>query len=143
MVDAEHALARDCSGTEVYAVVGWQAKSVFDELAALRTAGHLGQVVVIETGTNGVVSPQELNAALDALADRTKVIVVNNHMDRPWEPPNNAMFPTAVRTHPNAVLVDWDAAANTHPDWLTTDGVHLQPAGVAPYAALIKAAAGC
>ena len=93
MVDAEHALAKDCSGTEVYAVVGWQAKSVFAELAALRASGHLGQVVVIETGTNGVVSPQELDAALAALADRTKVIVVNNHMDRPWEPPNNAMFP--------------------------------------------------
>jgi peptidoglycan/LPS O-acetylase OafA/YrhL len=143
MVDAEHALARDCSGTEVYAVVGWQAKSVFAELAALRAAGHLGQVVVIETGTNGVVSPQELNAALAALADRTKVIVVNNHMDRPWEPANNAMLPAVVQAHPNAVLVDWDAAANSHPDWLTTDGVHLQPAGVAPYAALIKAAAGC
>ena len=99
--------------------------------------------MVIETGTNGIVSAKELDTTLTALADRQQVIVINDHMDRPWEPPNNTMFPTVVQAHPNAVLVDWNAAANSHPDWLTTDGVHLQPAGVAPYAALIKAAAGC
>jgi peptidoglycan/LPS O-acetylase OafA/YrhL len=143
MVDASVSLGRVCAHTEVYAVVGWQAKSVFDELDALHAAGHLGQTVVIETGTNGVVSSKELDAALKMLADRHKVIVVNNHMDRPWEPANNAMFPVVVRAHRNAVVGNWDALANTHPDWLTTDGVHLTPAGRGPYANLIKTAAGC
>jgi peptidoglycan/LPS O-acetylase OafA/YrhL len=143
MVDGAVALQRDCPGAEVYAVVGWQAKSVFAEIDALRAAQHLGGIVVIGTGTNGAVSPAELDATLTALADRAKVVVINNHMDRPWEPPNNTMFPQVVKAHPNAVLVDWDTAANTHPDWLSSDGVHLQPAGRAPYADLIKAAAGC
>jgi hypothetical protein len=143
MLDAAAALKGLCPGTEVYAVVGWQAKSVFAELSALRTAAHLGREVVIETGTNGIVSAKELDATLAALADRQEVIVINNHMDRPWEPPNNAMFPVVVKAHPNAVLVNWDVAANTHPNWLSTDGVHLKPAGRAPYAQLIKAAAAC
>ena len=143
MLDAATALKTVCPGTEVYAVVGWQAKAVFAEVATLRTAAHLGRDVVIETGTNGIVSAKELDATLTALADRQKVIVINDHMDRPWEPPNNAMFPTVVKAHPNAVLVNWDAAANTHPNWLSTDGVHLKPAGRAPYAQLIKAAAAC
>ncbi|HZV27499.1 MAG TPA: acyltransferase family protein [Acidothermaceae bacterium] len=143
MLDAATALKAVCPGTEVYAVVGWQAKAVFAEVATLRTAAHLGREVVIETGTNGIVSAKELDATLTALADRQKVIVVNDHMDRPWEPPNNAMFPTVVKAHPNAVLVNWDTAANTHPTWLSTDGVHLRPAGRAPYAQLIKTAAAC
>ena len=143
MLDAAPALKAACPGTEVYAVVGWQAKAVFAEVATLRTAAHLGRDVVIETGTNGIVSAKELDATLTALADRQKVIVINDHMDRPWEPPNNAMFPTVVKAHPNAVLVNWDAAANTHPNWLSTDGVHLKPAGRAPYAQLIKTATAC
>ena len=143
MLDAATALKAVCPGTEVYAVVGWQAKAVFAEVATLRTAAHLGREVVIETGTNGIVSAKELDATLTALADRQKVIVINDHMDRPWEPPNNTMFPAVVKAHPNAVLVNWDVAANTHPNWLSTDGVHLKPAGRAPYAQLIKAAAAC
>jgi peptidoglycan/LPS O-acetylase OafA/YrhL len=143
MLDAATALKAVCPGTEVYAVVGWQAKAVFAEVATLRAAAHLGREVVIETGTNGIVSAKELDATLTTLADRQKVIVINDHMDRPWEPPNNAMFPAVVKAHSNAVLVNWDSAANTHPNWLSTDGVHLKPAGRAPYAQLIKAAAAC
>ncbi len=143
MLDAASTLKLVCPGTEVYAVVGWQAKAVFGELDTLRAAGHLGADVVIETGTNGIVSPKELDAELTALADRAKVIVVNDHMARPWEPSNNAMFPAVVKAHPNAVLVNWDDAANAHPDWLSKDGVHLKPAGRGPYAQLIKTAAGC
>ncbi len=41
-----------------------------------------------------------------------------------------------MKAHPNAVLVNWDAAANTHPNWLSTDGVHLKPAGRAPVRAV-------
>jgi peptidoglycan/LPS O-acetylase OafA/YrhL len=143
MLDAAAALKAVCPGTEVYAVVGWQAKAVFAEVTTLRTAAHLGREVVIETGTNGIVSAKELDATLTTLADRQKVVVINDHMDRPWEPPNNAMFPVVVKAHPNAVLVNWDIAANTHPNWLSTDGVHLKLAGRAPYAQLIKAAAAC
>ncbi|HEY0870086.1 MAG TPA: acyltransferase family protein [Acidothermaceae bacterium] len=143
MLDAASTLKLVCPGTEVYAVVGWQAKAVFGELDTLRAAGHLGAVVVIETGTNGIVSPKELDAELTALADRAQVIVINDHMARPWEPSNNAMFPVVVKAHPNAVLVNWDDAANAHPDWLSKDGVHLKPAGRGPYAQLIKTAAGC
>ena len=143
MIDGEIALKQACPGSEVYAVVGWQAKSVFAQIDALRKAGHLGAVVVIGTGTNGVVSGKELDAALTSLADRSKVIVVNNHMDRDWAAPNNAMFPQVVKTHSNAVLVDWDAAATKHPEWFEPDGVHLKPIGRQPYADLIKTAAGC
>jgi peptidoglycan/LPS O-acetylase OafA/YrhL len=143
MVDAAASLSSMCPGTEVHAVVGWQAASVFGELNELRVAHHLGQVVIIETGTNGIVSSKELDAALSSLADRTRVIVVNDHMNRAWEPPNNAMFPKEVAKHSNAVLVNWDIVADQHPEYLTSDGVHLQPNARPVYAALLKKSAGC
>jgi len=143
LLDGKIALQDICPSTEVYALVGWQTKSVFEEIDTLRAAGHLGQVVVIATGTNGLVKEKDLETVLNSLADRARVVIVNDHMDRAWEPPNNAMFPKVVAKYPNAVLLDWDTAANKHPEWLGGDGVHLTPQGRAPYAALIKAAAGC
>jgi peptidoglycan/LPS O-acetylase OafA/YrhL len=143
MVDAATTLQSMCHQTEVHAVVGWQAGAVFGELAELRAAHHLGQTVIIETGTNGIVSSKELDAALTSLADRTRVVVVNDHMNRAWEPPNNAMFPKVVAKHPNAVFVDWDTVADLHPAYLASDDVHLTPAGRVPYASLLAKAAGC
>ncbi len=143
MIDGEVALQRDCPGTEVYAVVGWQATSVFAQIDKLRVAGHLGNIVVIGTGTNGVVEGKALDAVLTSLADRQRVVVINNYMDRAWQAPNNAMFPQVVATHSNAVLVDWYSAASHHPEWFGSDGVHLSPSGRQPYADMIKDAAGC
>jgi len=143
MVDTTPALQRACPSTEVYAVVGWQGTAEFAELAALRAANHLGSIVIIEAGTNGAINPHTLEAVLTSLADRAKVVVINNHVDRPWAAVNNAMFPQVLKNHPNAVLLDWDAVAKAHPEWLSKDGIHLEPAGDAPYAGLIKAAGGC
>ena len=143
MLDGQAALMQDCPDTEVYAKVGWQATTVFEQLDALRVSGHIGQIVVIGTGTNGIVEKSKLDAELTALADRAKVVIINDHMARKWEPANNAMFPEVVNAHANAVLVDWDSVANQHPDWFGPDGVHLLPKADQPYADLIKAAAGC
>jgi peptidoglycan/LPS O-acetylase OafA/YrhL len=143
LIDGSVALQQACPSTEVYAVIGWQAKAVFAQLDALRAANHLGSTVVIATGTNGLVSPKELDAVLTSLADRARVVLVNDHMDRAWQAPNNALFPQAAAAHPNVVVVDWNAAATQHPDWLTQDGVHLTPAGRVPYASLVGAAIGC
>jgi peptidoglycan/LPS O-acetylase OafA/YrhL len=143
MVDAAATLSSICAGTEVHAVVGWQAAAVFGELDELQAAHHVGRTVIIETGTNGIVSSKELDAALTSLATAKRVVVVNDHMARAWEPPNNAMFPKVVAKHPNAVLVDWDTLANTHPEYLAADGVHLQAAGRVAYASALQKAAGC
>ena len=79
LIDGSVALKQECPSTETYAVIGWQAKAVFAELDALRAANHLGATVVIATGTNGLVSPKELDAVLTSLADRQRVV---GHHDR-------------------------------------------------------------
>ena len=44
--------------------------------------------------------------------------------------------------HPNAVLLDWYAASDGHPEYFYDDGTHLRPDGAAAYAALIKSVVG-
>ena len=54
----------------------------------------------------------------------------------------DATLAARVPAHPNAVLLDWYAASDGHPEYFYDDGTHLRPAGAAQYAALIKSVAG-
>jgi len=102
----------------VSAVEGRQARDVFADIASHKTAGTLGTCVVIHTGDNGIIAPDDLSGALASLRDRRRVV---------------ARFP-------NAVLVDWYAIANPHRDWFYKDGLHLRPPGIYAYAAAVAAA---
>ena len=42
--------------------------------------------------------------------------------------------------YPNAVVADWKAASDGHPDFTRSDGIHMSPAGAGVYAAIIAAA---
>ena len=68
--------------------------------------------------------------------------MLNVHVPRPWQDLNNGILSEAARTHPNVRLVDWNAAATAHPEWLWDDGIHLRPSGAAAYRALVVATLG-
>ena len=44
-------------------------------------------------------------------------------------PTLNALLAKATARWPQLVLVDWNAASETHPSWFQTDDVHLTPEG--------------
>ena len=111
----------------VDADVGRQANEVFDEIAWLKLGDRLGQIVVIETGANGIVEPDELDDLLTKLSDRRRVVLVTVHAPRLWQDPNNEIFAAAAQTHPNTTVADWHAAASEHPEWLYPDGTHVRP----------------
>jgi hypothetical protein len=125
----------------VDADVGRQANQVFDEISWLRIGGHVGQIVVIAAGSNGIVSEDELDKLLEKLADRRRVVLVNVLAPRVWQDLNNSMFDQVVREHPNTVLADWHAAAEGHPEWLYPDGTHVRPEWAYEYAKVVRAAA--
>ncbi len=122
------------------AVVGRQAWDTLADVAAAGKAGNLAPVVLIHTGNNGIISPKQLAATLGSLASRTKVIVMNDHVDRPWQGPNNRTIASMTGHYPNVVIVDWNAAATAHPSWFGPDGIHVNPTGARGYAALVAAA---
>jgi lysophospholipase L1-like esterase len=49
---------------------------------------------------------------------------------------------TVTKDYPNVVVVDWNAAAQEHPEWFVSDGVHLTGPGAKAFAAMIKKATG-
>jgi peptidoglycan/LPS O-acetylase OafA/YrhL len=123
------------------AVEGRQAQGVLDDVLAAARDGSLAPVVVIHTGTNGVISPGQLSQTLSALGDRKRVVVLTDKVPRDWQDPNNDVLRRAAQDNPNSRLLDWQVIAATHPEWFWQDGIHLNPAGQAAYVTLIVAAA--
>jgi len=123
-------------GATVDAIEGRQASSAFSLIDGLVNSNHLGADVVLHIGTNGTIDPQALDSVLTLMGDR-RVTLLNLHVPRPWQDLNNATLAAAARAHPNVALLDWNAAASAHPEWLWDDGIHLRPAGAAAYRDLI------
>ncbi len=140
LLGAAPALRATVPDARVDAVEGRQARAVFADIAASRAAEMLAPVVVIHTGNNGIISPDQLAATLRSLADRTRVVVLTDRVPRDWQDPNNAMLRSAAKQFRNVVLVDWFALSQGHHGWFYADGLHLRPPGAAAYSALIAAA---
>ena len=124
-------------GAEVNAVVSRQAVAAIALLQARRDAGTLGDIVVLHIGSNGYVTAKQFDEMMQLLSGVRIVAVVNVHVPRRWEGPNNTLFDDVVKRTPNAVLVDWFSASDPHPEIFTEDGVHLQPPGRRLYAQTI------
>jgi len=136
MLGAVAGLTAALPGATVDAVEGRQASSAFSLIDGLVNSNHLGADVVLHIGTNGTIDPQALDGVLTLMAN-WRVTLLNLHVPRPWQDLNNATLAAAARAHPNVALLDWNAAASAHPEWLWDDGIHLRPAGAAAYRDLI------
>jgi hypothetical protein len=126
-------------GANVDAVEGRQASVAFDIVNGLAGSDHLGSDVVLHIGTNGTIQPSALDAVLARMGKR-RIVLLSVHVPRPWQDLNNRILGEAGHNHPNVHLVDWNAAASAHPEWLWPDGIHLRPDGAAAYRDLIEGA---
>jgi hypothetical protein len=108
-----------------------------DLLQSYRDAGKLGDVVVVQLGTNGPVPPEEFDRLMGALSRVQKVLVVNLKVPRWWEAEVNQVLADGVKRYKNAVLVDWHSLAEDRPELFWDDGYHLNPQGQAFYAQVI------
>jgi lysophospholipase L1-like esterase len=113
---------------------------VIEILKKRRTAGRLGEAVVVHAGDNVPFTAQQFDEMMGLLEDVPKVLIVNVKVPRPWEQANNEVLADGVRRYPDkAVLVDWHAASASRPEFFVEDGIHLQPEGQRVYADLIAA----
>ena len=140
MLGAESDLWNRLPGARISAVEGRQARDIFADVSSQKAAGKLAPDVVIHTGNNGIVSPDDLSDALRGLSDRSRVVVLTDRVPRDWQDPNNDMIRRVVARFPNAVLVDWFHISDGHIDWFYSDGLHLREPGAAAYAAAVSAA---
>ncbi len=137
MLGAASELSAVMGNVEVDAEVSRQMGSMIDILRWRAANGLLPDTVVVHIGNNGYFAPGQFDEMMQILAAVRKVIVVNLHVQRPWEEPNNATIAEGIGRYPNAVLLDWSAASAGRYDLFWDDGVHLRPEGARIYSALV------
>jgi hypothetical protein len=138
MLDIQPELSVDLPGVTVDGLVSRQFQAGVGVVRADRAAGTLGTVLVMELGTNGPISSADVDAMMQAAQGVARVVFVNVNVPRSWVAADNAALAAGVARYPGlAVLADWNALSTPHPEWFSTDQVHLNPAGASALAALI------
>jgi hypothetical protein len=138
MLAAANDLALAIPGIEINAEVGRPVPVAIDVLRALRSAGQLGDIVVVHIGNNSPFSVTQFDEMMELMADVNRVVFVSLKVPRGWEGPNNAVLAEGVARYPNTALVDWYAASVDHPEFFL-DGVHLRTEGAQAYVQLVAA----
>lgn len=138
MVDIEPDLKKLIPGIVVDGKVGRQLIQTPPEISYLKSAGKLGNVVVIELGTNGPFTWGQLQNLYQSLGNRKQVIFVNTRVPRPWQSDVNNMLAKFVSSTPHTTLVDWYTKSTNQYGYFGPDGVHLTQKGSRVLASIIK-----
>jgi peptidoglycan/LPS O-acetylase OafA/YrhL len=138
MVGAATALEQALGPVRIDAALNRQFGTAIDLLRAFKDAGQLSDIVVVHMGTNGVITQGHMDAIMDVLKDRKRVVFVNLKVPRRWEQGDNDVLASNVAKYPNAVLIDWHNIGGSHPEYFYEDGIHLRPDGARAYAELIR-----
>jgi len=113
-----------------------QPKDIIPLLSPMRRAGHLYHTVVLHIGTNAMPSRGALDEIISQMARLGvhKVYLLTIRRPVGWEGLANQNIAAAVKDWQDlAVLVDWHAASEGHPEWFLEDGVHLNAVGAQAY----------
>jgi len=142
MLDAQPALEADIPGIDVEAAVSRQWDDGIALAQQLRSEDRLGAIVVIDLGTNGPVSLQQLTDMMNVLSGASRVVFVTVHLpsDYTWANSVNATLEQGVPHYPRDRLADFNKLADENPQWFYSDGVHMPigGAGAQAMAGLVK-----
>lgn len=111
-----------------------QAGKLIQELSA---EGKLGDRIIIELGTNGPFSKDQLRNLLTSLSEAKQILVVTTRVPKRWQDTVNSNIKDVVAEFNNAKVVDWYTASEGKDEFFYKDGVHLKPDGSRFYASLL------
>jgi hypothetical protein len=105
-------------------------------IVAARAHAHtLPAVVVLSLGANGPIGAGDIGRAL-AILGRSRILVLVTARKSPG---SDSRMRQAAAAHPDRVLlVDWVGFSAAHGGWFGGDGLHVNPAGAAAYAHLVR-----
>ncbi|GKQ42767.1 acyltransferase [Companilactobacillus sp. RD055328] len=141
MADGSNELKKIFPNMIVDAGISRQMDGSFDLLNSYVKQGVLPQVIVIGLGTNGAVSPQQVDEVMKIAGKKRNVYWINVHVPtRPWEKMVNNTLYGAKRKYKNLTVIDWNNYSKSHPDWFYGDKVHPNPTGSIYYSTFIAKA---
>jgi len=140
MLGAAPYLEKVLPGIIVDGEVGRQIYQAQDVVNRLKQEGKLGDIVIIELGSNGPFSEKQMTSLLASLGNDKKIVLVNTRVPRAWESTVNSDLQKIAAEMPNTTLVDWFSASQGHDSYFYPDGVHLTPEGAGYYAAMLSQA---
>lgn len=140
MVDATPYLKKLLPGIVISSHIGRQLYQTPPVIAALKAHHQLGTRVIIELGTNGAFTKDQLVSLLRDLGPVQQIILVNTRVPRPWQNVVNSTLAQVASTYPHTTLVNWYTYSANQNGWFYPDGVHLNPTGALAYATLIARA---
>lgn len=140
MIDIDPYLKQLIPEIVVDGKVGRQLIQTPAEISYLKSIGKLGDVVVIQLGTNGPFTWSQLQNLTQSLGNPKQIIFVNTRVPRPWEADVNTMLAKFVEETQNTTLVDWYTKSASKNSYFAPDGVHLTSEGSRVLAGMIKEA---
>ena len=136
ILDASPFLKKTLPGIIIDGKVGRQMSEARDVVSELRAKGRLGNVVVIELGTNGAFTEKQLAELLDSVDDVEHIVLINTRVPRKWQNRVNKSLSEAAKKNEKVTLLDWYAASEGK-SFFYDDGVHLKREGAEYYASLL------
>jgi hypothetical protein len=116
----------EAHGITTVAEVSKEAAWTIEQLQLAKATNTISHGVVIQLGTNGTVTRLQYESVLAELSDVSRVVVMTVRAPKPWTAGNNEIIRSLPQTHPNVVVLDWEARSAEVADHLSqTDGVHL------------------
>lgn len=85
--------------------------------------------VILELGTNGDFSKEQLNELIKKFGD-AQVYLVNTRVPRSYESHVNKLMADAAKKYDNVTLIDWYKRSEGHTEHFAPDGIHLEAKGV-------------
>ena len=137
MIDAAPYLKQMLPDITIDAIVGQQIWQVQADVPKLKREGAIGNYLIIELGTNGGYTAQELLHLIASLGPMKKIVLVNALVPDPWESEVNSSIATVATTLHNVSVVNWYQIGQKHPNYFYPDHIHLNPVGAKFYAKLI------
>ncbi|MEE6451186.1 acyltransferase family protein [Gottfriedia acidiceleris] len=130
-------LKKTYSSLSVNAKIGRQFTEASPIIQQAKNTNSLGNIVVIELGTNGPFTVKQMSSLIDLIGKDRKILFVNTRVPRPWESIVNKTLREVSSKYSNTRVVDWHSASANHNSYFSPDGVHLKPNGAKVFASLL------
>lgn len=138
MLDGQSMLQRIFPQMVMKADVGKQLSAVPGEAQDLANKGILADTILVGLGTNGPISPDQIDQLMHIFGPQRHVYWVTVRVPtRDWQNNVNATLQAAVKKYKNMQLIDWYSYSNGHEEWFYDDRVHPNTDGGPYYAGFI------